>query len=68
MKKITDFVRPEIIKPKVSKIHTEEIFKDVEIAERTQRPPSEELITRLNELAAKPPFCYSQKVKKNYLL
>jgi hypothetical protein len=46
-------------------IHADEIFKDLEIVQRTQKPPSEELISRLNQLASKPPFSYTQKVKKN---
>jgi len=68
MKKLPDFVMPDIVPTTGSNRISEKIFKDLEIAERTQRPPSEELITHLNELASKPPFCYSQKVKKNYLL
>jgi len=68
MKKSPDFVRTEIVPLTGSHIHSEIIFKDLEIAQRTQRPPSEELITRLNELASRPPFCYSRKVKKNYPL
>jgi hypothetical protein len=68
MKKLPDFVMPDIVPPKGSNKHSEKIFEDLEIAQRTQRPPSEELITRLNELASKPPFCYSRKVKKNYPL
>jgi hypothetical protein len=68
MKKSPDFVMPDIVPPKGSNIHSENIFKDLEIAQRTQRPPSEALIARLNELASKPPFCYSRKVKKNYPL
>jgi hypothetical protein len=46
-------------------IHADEIFKDLEIVQRTQKPPSEELISRLNQLASKPPFSYTQKVKDN---
>jgi hypothetical protein len=68
MKKNPDFVMTDVVLPTGSNIHSEKIFKDLEIAQRTQRPPSEELITRLNELASKPPFCYSRKVKKNYPL
>ena len=49
-------------------IHSDEIFKELEIPQRTQRPPSEELIAQLNELASKPPFCFTKKVKKNYPL
>ena len=42
-----------------------EISKELEIPQRTQRPPSEELIARLNLLASKPPFSYIHKVNKN---
>lgn len=45
--------------------HADEIFKDLEIVQRTQKPPSEELISRLNQLASKPPFSYTQKIKEN---
>jgi hypothetical protein len=41
-----------------------EISKELEIPQRTQRPPPEELITRLNQLASKPPFCYIYKLNK----
>ena len=68
MKIIPDFVRPETVSPTGSTINSEEIFKDLEISQRTRRPPSEELIARLNELASRPPFCYIRKVKKNYPL
>jgi hypothetical protein len=68
MKKFPDFVKPDSVTLTRSNIHSEEIFKDLEISQRTQRPPSEELIARLNELASRPPFCYSRKVKKNYPL
>ncbi len=50
---------------KFPKPKTEGIFKDPDIAERTQNPPSEELISRLNQLASKPPFSYRHKVKEN---
>ncbi len=46
-------------------IHEEEFFKDLEIVQRTQKPPSENLISKLNQLASKPPFSYIHKVKKN---
>jgi hypothetical protein len=46
-------------------IHADEIFKDLEIVQRTQKPPSEELISKLNQLASKPPFSYRHKVKEN---
>jgi hypothetical protein len=68
MKKHTDEVSPESVLLTPSNIKSEEIFKDLEIPQRTQRPPSEELIGRLNALASKPPFCYTKKVKKNYPL
>jgi hypothetical protein len=38
-------------------------FKDLNIAERTQKPPSEELIERLKTIASKPPFCRTSKYK-----
>ncbi len=61
---------PEIQKEKIEpsiepNIHADEIFKGLEIVQRTQKPPSEELIARLNQLASKPPFSYTQKVKDN---
>ncbi len=61
---------PEIPKEKTEpsiepSIHADEIFKGLEIVQRTQKPPSEELIARLNQLASKPPFSYTQKVKDN---
>jgi hypothetical protein len=61
---------PEIPEPKTEPsiepgIPADNIFKDLEIEQRTQKPPSEELISRLNQLASKPPFSYTQKVKKN---
>ena len=68
MKKNPDSVRTERVLITRLNINSEEIFKDLEISQRTQRPPSEELITLLNELASKPPFCYTRKVKKNYPL
>jgi hypothetical protein len=43
-----------------------DILKELEIPERTQKPPSAELITRLNGIAAKPPFSYLYKVRENY--
>jgi len=61
---------PEISKPKTEPsiepgIHADEIFKDLDIVQRTQKPPSEELISRLNQLASKPPFSYTHKDKEN---
>jgi hypothetical protein len=41
------------------------ILKELEIPERTQKPPSEELIARLNEMASKPPFSTFHRVKEN---
>jgi hypothetical protein len=38
-------------------------FKDLNIAERTQKPPTEELIERLNRIASEPPFCRTYKYK-----
>lgn len=61
-------MKPESVLLTPSNMISEEIFKDLEIAKRTQLPPSEELISRLNALASKPPFCYTKKVKKNYPL
>jgi hypothetical protein len=61
---------PEIPESKIEasfepNIHADEFFKDLEIVRRTQKPPSDELISRLNQLASKPPFSYIHKVKKN---
>ena len=61
---------PEIPEPKTEPtiepgIHVDEFFKALEIVQRTQKPPSEELILRLNQLASKPPFSFIHKVKKN---
>jgi hypothetical protein len=39
------------------------VFTDLELAERTQKPPSEELIERLNHLVSKPPLCWTIKYK-----
>jgi hypothetical protein len=50
---------------KFPKPKTDEIFKGLDIAEQTQKPPSEELISKLNQLASKPPFSYTQKVREN---
>jgi len=68
MKKNPDSVRTERVLITRPNINSEEIFKDLEISQRTQRPPSDEQITRLNDLASRPPFCYTRKVKKNYPL
>jgi hypothetical protein len=65
---------PELSKPKAEPsgeplikpgLNADEIFKDLEIVQRTQKPPSEELISRLNQLVSKPPFSFIHKVKKN---
>jgi hypothetical protein len=45
------------------KIQTEKIYQDLEILQRTQIPPSEELIVKLNQIASLPPFSYTQKKK-----
>ncbi|HET7000243.1 MAG TPA: hypothetical protein VFI33_02995 [Puia sp.] len=47
------------------KIQTEKIYQDLEIPQRTQLPPSEELIAKLNQIASLPPFSYTQKTKDN---
>ncbi len=46
-------------------VQADEIFKALDMTERTQKPPSEELISRLNLLASKPPFSYRHKVREN---
>ena len=38
-------------------------IQDLEIPQRTQIPPSEELIAKLNQIASLPPFSYTQKKK-----
>jgi hypothetical protein len=48
----------------VSDLTDEKIFEDLELAKRTQLPPSQEEISRLNELASKPPFSYIHKAKE----
>ncbi|HLA58643.1 MAG TPA: hypothetical protein VK622_07780 [Puia sp.] len=65
--------RPHFLKSKKQrnseiKIQTEKIYQDLEIQQRTQIPPSEELIAKLNQLASQPPFSYTQKKKDNDLL
>jgi hypothetical protein len=45
--------------------NSDNILKELEIQERTQKPPSAELIARLNEIASKPPFSNFHKVKEN---
>lgn len=46
-------------------IQTEKMYQDLEIPQRTQIPPSEELIAKLNQIASQPPFSYTQKKKDN---
>jgi hypothetical protein len=68
MKKTIDFLDSLSVSPTHSDINSDEIFKELEIPQRTQLPPSEELIVHLNELASRPPFSFTQKVKENYPL
>jgi hypothetical protein len=68
MKKKTDDVKLQNEQATQSDILFQEISIKLEISQRTQLPPSEELIARLNQLASQPPFCYTRKVKKNYPL
>jgi hypothetical protein len=68
MKKITDDVKIQSELPTQSDMLFQEISIKLEISQRTQLPPSEDLIARLNQLASQPPFCYTSKVKKNYPL
>ena len=42
-----------------------DILKELEIAERTQKPPTPELIAKLNEIASRPPFSYFRKAREN---
>jgi hypothetical protein len=65
MKNPTDIPEPKTELSIEPNIHSDKIFKDLEIVARTQKPPSEELISRLNQLASKPPFSYIHKFKKN---
>jgi hypothetical protein len=68
MNKSSDFLKALSVSRTQPDINSDEIFKELEIPQRTQRPPSEELIARLNQLASRPPFSFTQKVKKNYPL
>jgi hypothetical protein len=68
MKKTSDLLKPLSVLPTHSEINSDEIFNELEIPQRTQRPPTEDLIARLNQLASRPPFSFTQKVKKNYPL
>jgi hypothetical protein len=60
------YIAPSETAPKAlpDLIH-DKTFEELEIMERTQIPPSEDLIAKLNHLASKPPFCYTYKVKKH---
>jgi hypothetical protein len=51
----------------VTDFNDQNIFEGLELAQRTQLPPSEEKIIRLNEIASKPPFSYIYKAKENQL-
>jgi hypothetical protein len=68
MNKSSDFLKQLSVSWTHSDINSDEMFKELEIPQRTQRPPSEELIARLNQLVSRPPFSFTQKVKKNYPL
>jgi hypothetical protein len=68
MKKTIDFLNSSSVLPTHSDINSDELFKELEIPQRTQIPPSEELVAHLNELASRPPFSFTQKVKENYPL
>jgi hypothetical protein len=68
MKKTIDILDSLSVSPTHSDINSDELFKELEIPQRTQLPPSEELIIHLNELASRPPFSFTQKVKENYPL
>ena len=68
MNKSSDILQQLVVSQAQSDIKTDELFKELEIPQRTQRPPSEDLIVRLNQLATRPPFCFTRKVKKNYPL
>jgi hypothetical protein len=62
--------RPHFLKSKKHlssemNIQTEKMYEDLEIQQRTQVPPSEELIAKLNKIASLPPFSYTQKRKDN---
>jgi hypothetical protein len=51
--------------PAEPELNDKKIFEDLEIPQRTQAPPSAELIARLNELASKPPFSFVHKARKH---
>jgi hypothetical protein len=56
---------PEVSHSDIHEKISRDILKELEIPERTQKPPSAELITKLNEIASKPPFSYFHKAKDN---
>jgi len=68
MNESSDFLSPLSVSLTHPDIDSDELFRELEILQRTQRPPSEELIAHLNQLASRPPFCFTQKVKENYPL
>ena len=47
------------------RVEADEIFIELDIPKRTQKPPSEELISKLNQLASAPPFSYRHKIREN---
>jgi hypothetical protein len=59
------FLRSKKQRSSELKIQTEKIYQELEIPQRTQVPPSEELIAKLNQIASQPPFSYTQKTKDN---
>jgi hypothetical protein len=65
MKKPLNTPLPKTVPSVESGVHADAFYKELDIAERTQKPPSEELIMRLNQLASTPPFSYRHKVKEN---
>ena len=65
MKKSSEFPKSKTEPSVEPNLQSDEFFKDLDIVQRTQKPPSEELISRLNQLASKPPFSYIHKIKKN---
>ncbi len=65
MKKLLKNPKPKTESFIETRVQAGEVFIELDIAERTQKPPSEELIFRLNQLASTPPFSYRHKVRKN---
>jgi hypothetical protein len=65
MKKPLNTPKPKTVPSVEPDVHADAFFKELDIAERTQKPPSEELIMRLNQLASTPPFSFRHKVKEN---